>query len=193
MRVPDRADGVRAEINPHAVCDWRLPRHQLELVQDEQRIRRLAQLDHRHRRLGPGQGGQRVGRSLEIEVDLRSVDGQQVVVRVDAAPGLAVLPRQSLAGEAGGQVPAEVDSDRGAPSAPVVRNPPAHMKPGGAPRRSPRVTDPKRFELALDGLGVRDRLAAHEQRGQLKLHRALSLWQCASRLRPRRRRSFSRR
>src|SRR5439155_19460945 len=97
------------------------PWPQLELVQDEHRIRRLAELDHRHRRLHAGQRGQWVGSGLEIEVDLRTIYGQKVVVRVDAPPRLAVLPGQRLAREAGGQVPAQVDSNRGTPSGPIVR------------------------------------------------------------------------
>src|SRR5207248_9571934 len=104
----------------------------------------------------------------QVEVHVLSVDGQPPVVGIDPAPGLAVLPRERLAGESGRTVEAEVERRDHAPARPRFRHLAADVKPGRAPGWTPRIANLDRREGAADRVGVADRLAPHGESRQLE-------------------------
>src|SRR6266851_5338301 len=86
-------------------------------------------------------GGAWIGRGLEIEIDLTTIDREPPVVGVDPAPRFAILPGQRLACESSGPVESEVEAgDHPLPND-VLGHPTPNAKPRRAPGRAPRIAN----------------------------------------------------
>ena len=158
----DEHFAVQSELANARVLD-----HQLCLPERERGLGLRAQRDHRRRGLSPREERYGVGRGLQVDVDLGAFDRQPAMVRIDAPPRTAVLPREGLARESGGAGESEIEHRDHPLPRPGIRDPAPDVEPGRAPGRTPAVAALDWHELAADRVGIEDRFASHLHCAQL--------------------------